>query len=143
MIASDTASTTSRSGPRILLIVLGSIAGLFAIALLVGGGVIVWVHEAKRDASGYYATSAKPLATPTFALVSSGLEIGTGVPDAFLRRGRLGTIRVVASGASRHAIFIGVARTARVRSDLHAVVRDELTDFEVGSRVPQRLPVAF
>src|SRR5712691_506470 len=131
MIASTTTPRANGSPDQIALIVIGSVAGLLAVVLLAGGVVLLWAHETKRDASGYYATNAESVATPTYALVSDGLDIGTGGPDALFRHGRLGTIRVTATGTANHSVFVGIGRTARVESFLYSVAHDQVTDFEV------------
>jgi hypothetical protein len=130
MIASATTSKVGRSAGQIVLIVVGSLAGLIALVLLAGGGVLIWAHETKRDADGYYATSVERLATPTYAFVSERLDVGTNGPNWLFRRGRLGTIRVSATGASGHPVFVGIARTNRVESYLRLVAHDEVSDFE-------------
>ena len=107
------------------------LAGLLALALLAGGGALVWGHSTQRDAKGYYATGFKSLATPTYALVSDGLDVGTDGPDWLFRRGRLGTVRVTANGASAHPVFVGIGRQSDVDSYLRAVEHDAVTDFEV------------
>lgn len=131
MIAPASTPRIFRSTGQIVLLIAGSLVGLLALVLLAGGGVLIWAHETKQDATGYYATGAKGLATPTYALVSDGLDVGAGGPDWLFRRGRLGTIRVSAKGTSGHPIFVGIGRTARVQSYLHSVAHDEVTDFEV------------
>lgn len=131
MNAPGTESSQGRSGGQIVLIVVGVLAGLLALALLAGGGALVWGHTAQRDAKGYYATGFKSLATPTYALVSDGLDVGTEGPDWLFRRGRLGTVRVTANGASAHPIFVGIGRQSDVDSYLRAVEHDAVTDFEV------------
>ncbi len=77
MIVSATQPKAGRSAGQVVLIVAGALAGLFALALLATGGVLVGAHATKRDSSGFYSTSAKALATPTYALVSDGLDVGT------------------------------------------------------------------
>ena len=124
-------ASEGRSAGQIVLIVVGSLAGLVALVLLAAGGLLIWTHETKRDADGYYATGAEGLATPTYALVSERLDVGTDGPDWLFRRGRLGAVRVSATGSSGHPVFVGIGRTTRVESYLHSVAHDEVTDFEV------------
>ena len=131
MIASARTPRAGRSAGQIALIVFGSLAGLVALVLLAGGGVLLWAHETKRDADGYYATGAEGLATSTYAFVSDGLDVGMDGPDWLFRRGRLGTIRVSATGTSGHPVFVGIGRTTRVESYLHSVAHDEVSDFDV------------
>ena len=124
-------ASEGRSAGQIVLIVVGSLAGLVALVLLAAGGLLIWTHETKRDADGYYSTGAEALATPTYAFVSKGLDVGSDVPNWLIRRGRLGTIRLSATGSSGHPVFVGIGRATRVESYLHSVAHDEVTDFEV------------
>jgi len=92
MIASATTPRAGRSAGQIALIVFGSLAGLVALVLLAGGGVLLWAHETKRDADGYYATGAEGLATSTYAFVSDGLDSA--------RTGPIGSSAVAGSAPS-------------------------------------------
>ena len=131
MIASEATVRTGRSGGRIGLMVAAALLGALALALLAGGGALVWAHGAKQDGHGYYSTGAKQLRTPTYALVSEGLDVGTDGPDVLFRKGRLGTLRVTATGSRAHPIFIGIAHKSQVAAYLGNVSHDALTDFEV------------
>ena len=51
MIASETTVRPGRSAGRIGLIVTGAIAGALALALLAGGGGLVWAQEPRRTAA--------------------------------------------------------------------------------------------
>ena len=131
MNSPGTEPSQGRSTGQIVLIVVGVLAGLLALALLAGGGVLVWGHSTQRDAQGYYATGFTSLATPTYALVSDGLDVGTDGPDWLFRRGRLGTVRVTARGAATHPVFVGIGRQSDVEAYLRRVEHDAVTDFEV------------
>jgi hypothetical protein len=129
--ASFTETKPSRSPARIGLIVLGVVVGALALTALVGGGALLWLHTDRRDHDGYYSTGAKTLATPTYALVSDGLDIGTDGPDWLFRKGRLGTIRVTATGTAAEPVFVGIARSSQTAAYLAGVAHDDITDFEV------------
>jgi hypothetical protein len=111
--------------------VTGALVGALALAVLAGGGALVWAHGAKQDGAGYYASGSKRLTTSTYALVSEGLDVGTGGPDALFRSGRLGTIRVTATGTRAQPIFVGIARKSQLAPYLGSVSRDAITDFDV------------
>jgi hypothetical protein len=129
--ASSTSSQSGERSPgRIAAIVIGSIVAVLALASVALGATAVGVHETQRDADGYYTSSSKTLTTPTHALVTDQLEVGTD-PAWLFRKGRLGTVRVAATSTSGRPVFVGIARTAQVESYLGRVSRDTITDFEL------------
>lgn len=69
-----TPATRAGRARQIVLIVVGSLAALLAIILIAAGGVLLWAHNTKQGADGYFATSAKTLTTNSYALVSDELE---------------------------------------------------------------------
>ena len=131
MSMSATETSTDRGHRRTGLIVVGALTGLLALALLAGGGALVWAHGTQRDSEGFYATGSKALATPTYALVSEGFDIGTDGPDWLFRGGRLGTVRVTATGTTDHPVFVGIGPKSQVSSYLASVAHDAVTDFEL------------
>ena len=149
MSTSTSDATRARNGSRIGLTIAGTVAVLMGLAALVGGAVLVGVHETQRDGDGYYASGASAVGTPTHALVSDGLEIGSDTPDWLTREGRLGTLRVTATAAAAKPVFVGVARRVDLDAYLRGVSHDTVTDFELDPltlqterRAGSRTPVA-
>jgi hypothetical protein len=131
MTSSVTGPRSSRSGGHIAAIVTGTVVLAIAAAALLGGGVVIAADTTQRDSDGYYASGVEKLTTPTHALVSNGLDVGTAGPDWLFRQARLGTVRVTASGTASRPIFVGIARKPLVDRYLRGVGHDEITDFEV------------
>ena len=131
MIATAVQPKTGRGAGRIALLVGGVLAGLLALALIAAGGVLLYAHGSKRDHAGFYATRDAALETPTYAFVSDGLDVGTGGPDWLFRQGRLGKLRVTASGTTGHAVFVGIGRKAELEAYLRPVAHERVTDFVV------------
>jgi hypothetical protein len=114
---------------RILLLVFGSLATLVAIALLVGGGVLLWVHQAKRDADGFYTTRTD-LSTPTSALITDGFDV-TDVDDWPFGSESFATIRLRGTGLdSTRPVFVGIGPETEVDRYLESVAYDEVRDID-------------
>ena len=61
---------------RVILIVLGSIGVLFGLAVMGGGGFLLWADRTQRE-DGYLTTPSERFATPTYALTRTRLEVDT------------------------------------------------------------------
>lgn len=112
-------STTQKR--RTGLIIGGSIVAVLAIAVLALAGFAIWVDVAKRDGAGYLTTNAHRYATPTRALATDEVTIGTDIPKRLI-----GTIRLEASSAT--PVFVGIARRESIDTYLagssYQTVRD-------------------
>ena len=131
---SDPTPTTAKSGTgseRYAMIVVGVVLVLIALVPLGAGGILVGTHATQRDGDGFYASASNPISTPTRALVSDDLDIGIDGPDRLLDEGRLGTLRLTATGTESSPVFVGIARTSDVSAYLGAVERDEILDLEL------------
>jgi hypothetical protein len=102
-----------RSTGKIVLIVLGAIVALIGLALLAGGGTLLWAHAERRDSQGYFTTATHRFATQTRALASEDLDVASKGPHWLFESGRLARIRIRAR--SDKPIFIGIARPADVK----------------------------
>jgi Domain of unknown function (DUF4389) len=120
-------SPSRRSTGRILRLVFGAVVTLTALAILVGGAVLLWAHESKRDDQGYFTTSFKRFHTDSYALASESLDLSGGAHWLF-EAGRLGRIRVHAGSGTSKPIFVGIARTDAVRKYLSGAPYARVTD---------------
>jgi hypothetical protein len=130
MSASPAATAVQPTSPRgvgkVLLIVLGSLGALLALALIAGGVALAIAHT-QRDAGGFLNAPTERFSTQAYALTHEGLEIGVSdTPDWIVDR--LGTIRVQAS--SPDAVFVGVGPTDEVGRYLDGAAYDELTELD-------------
>ena len=89
------------------LIVGGAVVALLAAFSLAVGGTGIWADATQRDANGYVSTSTHRFASPTRAIATDGVTIGTEVPDWLF-----GKVRVEAT--STKAVFVGGARKCDV-----------------------------
>jgi hypothetical protein len=110
------------TGGRVVLVVLGSLAAVFAFGLAVAGGTIAVLDHTQRDGDGYLMSPRKHLSTGTYALVSKSADLGgdTSARDFF------GTVRVRTE--SDRPVFVGIARSSAVATYLGDVRRAEVRD---------------
>jgi hypothetical protein len=113
---------------KVILLVLGSIVTLVALGLLAGGGALLWLHETKRDAEGFYTSEVTRFQTTSYALTAEGIEVAD-VPDWLFESGRLGEARFRGSSTGAGTeLFIGVAPERDVDAYLAEVEHDEIAD---------------
>jgi hypothetical protein len=125
------AAMASPSPRRTGRIVAGALMAAVGVGTLVGGGALVTVHATQRDGDGFYTSQARALDTPSHALVSEDLDVGTDGPDWLLSDGRLGDVRVAATGRDG-PVFVGIAPRSDVDAYLGGVAH-EVTDFDGGT----------
>ena len=116
------------TGGRVVSLVLGSLLALVSLGVLAGAGAATWADNSQRDAAGFLSTDTHPFSTPSYALTSDSIDLGTA-SDTFTPADLLGTVRIRAtSNRAAGAVFIGVAPAAAVDRYLngvnHAVVSD-------------------
>jgi hypothetical protein len=115
------------TGGRIALVVVGTIAGLLALALLVGGCALVAVDQTQRDDDGFLMSPTQDFSTPTYAIVSESADVdtegGEWALDTFL-----GTVRI--RSESDRPVFVGIGPADDVTRYLGAVERDVVDDLD-------------
>jgi hypothetical protein len=116
------------SAGRIALLVTGIVAAIVSLALLAGGGFLLWATT-QRDEDGFYNTRSEPFQSDGYAIRSEDLDLGTEGPDWVFEEGNLGTIRLVADGSRR--LFLGIGPKADVERYLRGVEHDVVTDVEL------------
>jgi hypothetical protein len=116
------------SGGRILLVVLGCLAGLVSLAVLAAGTAAVVLDQTQRDAGGYLMSPTRGYATPTYALVSEEARVD-GAEWAV--RDLLGTVRIRVT--SDHPVFVGIGDADEVATYLEGVRQERVTHLGVGS----------
>jgi hypothetical protein len=124
--------TTSRS----LGIIAGSLSGLLAVVLLLGGGGLLWAVGSHTDDDGYFGTKSHEYATTTRAIATHDIDLDD-LP------GTAASLRIRPEGP----VFVGVAKRTDVQAYLAGVDRDEIEDVDfypfkvrydrlAGTRVP-------
>jgi Domain of unknown function (DUF4389) len=117
----------SWTGGRIALVVVGTIAGLLALVLLVGGCALVTVDQTQRDDDGFLMSPTEDFSTPTYAIVSESADLDAeGVESALDTF--LGTVRI--RSESDRPVFVGIGPADDVTRYLGGVERDEVDDLD-------------
>jgi hypothetical protein len=129
------------SAGRVLLIVLGSIGVLFGLAVLAGGGFLLWADRTQRD-DGYLTTPTERFATPTYALTRSRLEVDTEGAKWVLNEDWFGKIRIRGESADEKTVFIGIGPQADVARYLGTVAHANVQDVDFDPFRATYLPIA-
>src|SRR5580765_4592713 len=139
------------SAGRVIVIVLGSIGVLFGIALLAGGGFLLWADRTQRE-DGYLTTPTERFATQTYALTRTRLEIDTGGPGWLLDDSWFGKVRIRGDSPGAKMLFIGIGPEAAVAKYLGSVAHANVQDIDfdpfrvtyrpITGRAPQGPPTA-
>jgi hypothetical protein len=136
---------------RVIAVIAGCVLALIGVTLLAGGVALAIATATLRDGDGYFASSAERFSTPTRALTSEGIAIGSvdaGVADWLADV--TGRVRVRATAVDGRPVFVGIAREHDLDRWLRGVAHDEVTDvhsdgafsYDFVRRVGARMPGA-
>lgn len=120
MESTATKQKSSRAGRTIG----GSILAVAAVVVLAAGGVALWANAAERDGAGYFSAHGHRYQTPTRAIATDTVTIGSHVPNWLI-----GNVRLAA--ASEKPVFVGIAAKADVDRYLAGVARADATDLDL------------
>ena len=115
------------TGGRIVLVVVGVIAGLFAFVFLAGGCALVVVDQTQRDADGFLMSPTQDFSSPTYVIVSKSANIDKGAGERALDT-FLGDVRI--RSKSVRPVFVGIGPAAAVDRYLGGVERDVVHDLD-------------
>jgi len=128
------------SAGRVILIVLGSIGVLFGIAVLAGGGFLLWSDRTQRE-DGYLTTPTERFATPTYALTRTRLEVDTNGAGWVLNDSWFGKVRIRGESPGK-TLFIGIGPEAAVAKYLGNVDHASVQDIDFDPFRVTYLPIA-
>ena len=117
------------SAGRVVLIVLGAIGVLFGLAVLAGGGFLLWADRTQRE-DGYLTTPSELFATPTYALTRTRLEVDADVPNWVWNDNWFGKVRIRGESPGAKTLFIGIGPEAAVAKYLASVAHASVQDVE-------------
>jgi hypothetical protein len=112
---------------RLATIITGGAIASIATLVLAAGAALHWVED-RKDADGFYTTSAERFSTDTYALATENLDIDDGLPGA---GDQYGQVRLKVRSDEGAPVFVGVARTTDVNAYLDRSAHATLTDVEV------------
>jgi len=116
---------------RIVLLIIGCVVALLAVALIAVGAVLLSVNHTERDSDGFFNTGFERFKANSYAIVSDDLDVETDGPDWLFKEGRLTTVRLRASSRRPGGrVFIGVGPTRRVSSYLAGSRHDLVDDLD-------------
>ena len=128
------------SAGRVILIVLGGIGVLFGLAVMAGGGFLLWADRTQRE-DGYLATPSERFATPTYALTRTRLEVDTNGAGWILNESWFGKIRIRGESSDDKTLFIGIGPAADVSKYLGDVAHANVQDLDFDPFHVTYLPV--
>jgi hypothetical protein len=128
------------SAGRVILIVLGSIGVLFGLALLAGGGFLLWADRTQRE-DGYLTTPTERFATPTYGLTRTRLEVDTDGAGWVLNDSWFGKIRIRGESPGAKTLFMGIGPEADVAKYLGTVAHANVEDIDFDPFRVTYLPV--
>jgi hypothetical protein len=128
------------SAGRVILIVLGSIGVLFGVAVLAGGGFLLWADRTQRE-DGYLTTPTERFATPTYALTRTRLEVDTEGAGWVLNDSWFGKVRIRGESPGEKTLFIGIGPQAAVAKYLGTVAHADVQDIDFDPFRVTYLPV--
>jgi hypothetical protein len=137
-VTGDTAVAAAPSGGtagRVVLYVLGSIAALFALGFLAGGGVLTVVDRTQRDDDGFLMSPTEDFSRATYAIVSESADVDFGGSDR-AAEAFLGTVRI--RSESDDPVFVGIAPSSDVESYLEGVAHSVITGLDRGPEYRDR-----
>ena len=128
------------SAGRVILIVLGGIGVLFGLALMAGGGFLLWADRTQRD-DGYLTTPTERFATPSYALTRTRLEVDTNGAGWVLNESWFGKIRIRGESSDGKTLFIGIGPAADVSKYLGNVAHANVQDLDFDPFRATYLPI--
>jgi hypothetical protein len=128
------------SAGRVILIILGGIGVLFGVAVLAGGGFLLWADRTQRE-DGYLTTPTERFGTPTYALTRTRLEVDTDGAGWVLNDSWFGKVRIRGESPGAKTLFMGIGPEPAVARYLGTVAHANVEDIDFDPFRVTYLPV--
>ncbi len=119
---------------RIVALVIGCIAALIGMGLLLGALGLGLVYATQRDDDGYFTSDTVRIESPTAAIRSERIDLGSDDrPERWpFGDGDLATVRLRATAPEDEEVFVGIAHTDDVDAFIGDIRHDELREIQWG-----------
>ena len=119
---------------RVVALVAGCVLAAVGIALFIGAGALTWAYTTQRDDGGYFTSRRVLVETPTPAVHSERVDLGSDErPDQWpFGKGDLATVKLEARAEAGDEVFIGIGHTRDVDAYLDGIAHDEVTSIRWG-----------
>jgi hypothetical protein len=135
-------ASTGWSAGRVVALVAAIVLLFPALALLLGGGALLWADQADRGEDGFLTTSTQQFSSPGYALTTESIDLDTGA-DWVPVSSALGDVRLeVTSTDPDTAVFVGLAPVADATAYLEGVERTVVDDVGPGVTSADQTQVA-
>lgn len=112
----------------VVLVVIGVVLTLVAIALVTAGGLLLWAYGTQRDADGFFSTPTRRFETTSYAITTEDIDLSARADDDVVDLGDIATLRLRAEAAGERSVFVGIARRGDADRYLDGVARAEVVD---------------
>ena len=119
---------------RVVALVAGCVLAAVGVTLFIGAGALTWAYTTQRDDDGYFTSRRVLVATPTPAVHSERVDLGSDErPDQWpFGKGDLATVKLEARAEAGDEVFIGIGHTRDVDAYLDGIAHDEVTSIRWG-----------
>ena len=124
------------SAGKIALLAFGIIIVLISMALIAGGGTLLWVNSRYVDSSGYFASDTLHIDRDSYAVVAGPIELDETAVRVLKSLGIITTFEFQGENNNpSEQIFMGVADEAELEDYLDNVEYDEINNIGFGWRL--------
>lgn len=114
---------------KAVLAAVGGFLAIVGLALIAGGGGLLWAYSTQRAADGFFESPVAEMSTESYAITSTEMDLGS-LPALTFGSGWLATVQVSADSRLDSPLFIGIGPTEDVNGYLAGVAHAEVSDID-------------